>query len=57
MIGVEEELEKETDPERRLAIEEEISALRVKANAINYLDKPDLRTITLFHNHILSHKL
>lgn len=37
------ELETETDPARRLAIEEEIAALRIKAAAINYLDKPDLR--------------
>lgn len=40
---LEEELENETDPEKRLAIEEEISLLRIRANAINFLDKPDLR--------------
>lgn len=40
---LEEQLENETDSEKRLAIEEEISSLRIRANAINFLDKPDLR--------------
>jgi len=40
---LEEQLENETDTEKRQAIEEEIASLRIRANAINFLDKPDLR--------------
>ena len=40
---LEEKLKTETDPEIILAIEEEIRSLRIRANAINFLDKPDLR--------------
>jgi len=36
-------LEEETDPERRAEIEEEISKLRIRANAIGFLDSVDLR--------------
>lgn len=43
ILELEEQLETETDPDKRLAIEDEIKSLRIRANAINFLDKPDLR--------------
>lgn len=43
---LEDELENETDEKRRLELEEQLTELRIRANAIPFLDKYDLR----FHN-------
>lgn len=40
---LEDELAKTTDPERRAEIEEEIRLLRIRANAVRFLDNVDLR--------------